>query len=152
MMSGMQSTLVSWLGRTDLRAVTESDQVGIGPIAQALRTGRFARLELLCDCPAADADGYLAWLGPQAETTIVRHLVDLTSPTDFDAIYRQDPILDQDIRQGIDLNGIIDRVARHYLEQAVQATGGNKARVARLLGFGNATTLTNWLERHGVEP
>jgi len=57
-----------------------------------------------------------------------------------------------DVRQGIDLNGIIDQVARHYLEQAMGTTGGNKARAAKLLGFGNATTLTNWLKRYGVEP
>jgi len=38
------------------------------------------------------------------------------------------------------------------LEQTMQLTGGNKARAARLLGFGNATTLTNWLRKHGVEP
>ena len=64
----------------------------------------------------------------------------------------EDPILAQDVRSGIDLNGIIDRVARHYLEQAMRVTGNNKARAAKLLGFGNATTLTNWLKRHGVEP
>jgi hypothetical protein len=27
-----------------------------------------------------------------------------------------------------------------------------KTRASRLLEFGNATTLTNWLKRHGVEP
>ena len=64
----------------------------------------------------------------------------------------QDPLLGQDIRQGIDLNGIIDQVARHYLEQAMQHTAGNKTRAAKLLGFSNPTTLTNWLRRHGVEP
>lgn len=64
----------------------------------------------------------------------------------------QDPILGQDIQQGIDLNGLIDRVARHYLERAVDAAAGNKTRAAKLLGFGNPTTLTNWLKRHGVEP
>ncbi len=64
----------------------------------------------------------------------------------------QDPILGQDILQGIDLNGLIDRVARHYLERAVGAAAGNKTRAAKLLGFGNPTTLTNWLKRHGVEP
>jgi len=64
----------------------------------------------------------------------------------------QDPVLSQDIRQGIDLNGIIDQVARHYLEQAMQHCAGNKTRAARLLGFGNPTTLTNWLRKHGVEP
>jgi len=63
-----------------------------------------------------------------------------------------DDVLARDVRQGIDLNGIINQVARHYLEQAMGTTGGNKARAAKLLGFGNATTLTNWLKRHGVEP
>ena len=404
----MESILVSWLGRSDQRAATESGHVGIGPIAQALRTGRFAGLELLCDCPTDETNTYLDWLRPQTETRIIPHLVTLPSPTDFDAIihkssvmqrvvaracrvalrsipvliegesgtgkellaraihqasprnkqpmitvncgaiapelieselfghekgaftgaasarkgvfdaadsgtlfldevgelpkqaqvrflralqegeitrvgvtapirvdvriiaatnrglteevgtdrfredlfYRlavavitlpplrdrdgdaalllarlldqvnqesatelgyepkklsvtarklllnnhwpgnvremlntlrraavwtpgwvidaedardallpcpgsnngQDPILAQDIRQGIDLNGIIDRVARHYLEQAMQTTGGNKTRAARLLGFGDPTTLTNWLRKHGVKP
>ena len=64
----------------------------------------------------------------------------------------EDPILAQDVRRGIDLNGIIDQVARHYLTQAMQISGNNKARASKLLGFGNATTLTNWLKRHGVEP
>ena len=64
----------------------------------------------------------------------------------------QDQILGQDIQQGIDLNGLIDRVARHYLERALDAAAGNKTRAAKLLGFGNPTTLTNWLKRHGVEP
>ena len=63
-----------------------------------------------------------------------------------------DPALAQDIAQGIDLNATIDRVARHYLEQAMRLTGGNKTRAARLLGFGNPTTLNNWLKKHGVEP
>ena len=63
-----------------------------------------------------------------------------------------DPVLSYDSRQGIDLNGIIDRVARHYLEQAMSVTGGNKTRAARLLGFVNPTTMTNWLKKHGGEP
>lgn len=53
--AAMNRILLSWLGRTDLRAVTEGDQVGIGPIAQALASGRFARLALLCDYPTAEA-------------------------------------------------------------------------------------------------
>ena len=61
----MNRILLCWLGRTDLRAVTEADEVGIGPIAQALATGRFARLELLCDIiDAEDArDALLPSLG-----------------------------------------------------------------------------------------
>ncbi len=54
-------------------------------------------------------------------------------------------------RKALISHGIIDRVARHYLEQALQHTAGNKTRAAKLLGFGNPTTLTNWLKKHGVE-
>ena len=88
MMRPMKGILVSWLGRTDLRAVSDSDQVGIGPIAQALRAGDFSRLDLLCDCSADEAETYVDWLWPQTEAKIVPHLVTLPSPTDFDAIYR----------------------------------------------------------------
>jgi transcriptional regulator with GAF, ATPase, and Fis domain len=64
----------------------------------------------------------------------------------------EDATLVPDARRMIDLKGIVDRVARHDLEEAMATTGGNKARTAKPLGFGNATTLTNWLKRHGIEP
>ena len=84
----MNKILLCWLGRTDLRAVNESDQVGIGPIAQALHTGRFCRLELLCDYATALVDDYLNWLRSRTDSEIRTHQVTLSSPTDFDAIYR----------------------------------------------------------------
>ena len=62
----------------------------------------------------------------------------------------QDPVLGKDVEQGIDLNAIIDLVARHYLERALEIAGRNKSRAAKLLGFANPTTLTNWLKKHGV--
>ena len=62
----------------------------------------------------------------------------------------REPVLSQDVRQGIDLNRIIDQIERHYLEKATQTAGGNKARAVRLFGFGNATPLTNRLKKHGV--
>jgi DNA-binding NtrC family response regulator len=88
MMRNVKNILVSWLGKADLRAAAGSEQVGLGPIAQALRTGRFSRLELLCDCAAAEASAYLDWLRAQSGTDIAPHWVTLPSPTDFDAIYR----------------------------------------------------------------
>ncbi len=94
-MRPMKGILVSWLGRTDLRAVNDNDQVGLGPIAQALRTGGFSRLEVLCDCPADEVDSYMEWLRPQTETRIVPHLVSLPSPTDFDAIIHQSPVMER---------------------------------------------------------
>jgi len=84
----MATTLISWLGRTDLCAVAESHRVGVGPVAQALQTGRFARLELLCDYPQADAELWLAWIVTQSPIPVTPHYVTLASPTDFGAIYR----------------------------------------------------------------
>ena len=84
----MGTILVSWLGRTDLRAVAEGEQVGLGPIAQALQTSRFARLELICDYPPSEAAPYLAWLQGLTQTPVTPHYVTLDSPTDFGAIYQ----------------------------------------------------------------
>ena len=84
----MKNILLSWLGHTDLRAVTASDQVGSGPLAQAVDTGRFHRLELLCDAPADQVEGYLTWLRARTACAIRPHPVTLPRPTDFEAIYR----------------------------------------------------------------
>ncbi len=84
----MGKTLICWLGKTDLRAVTEPDQVGVGPVAQALQTGRFSRLELICDYGKDEAAPFLDWLKSQFTTPITPHFVSLSSPTDFGEIYR----------------------------------------------------------------
>ena len=109
-MHSMKRILVSWLGRTDLRAVTESDRVGIGPIAQALGTGRFTRLELLCDYPPEEAGAYMDWLRPRTETRIISHPVTLPSPTDFDAIYRNARAV---AAQAAETEGEADRLTFH---------------------------------------
>lgn len=62
-----------------------------------------------------------------------------------------DAILNKDLSQAIDLNEIISGVAHHYLARAIQETGGNKAKAARILGLNNATTLSNWLKKYNVE-
>ena len=45
----MKKILISWIGRTDLRAVTESESIGIGPLAQAVRNLTFDEVVLLDD-------------------------------------------------------------------------------------------------------
>ena len=52
--------------------------------------------------------------------------------------------------QGIDLDEIISRVSRHYLERSLQQTGGNKSQAASLLGFSNYQTFSNWLKKYEV--
>ena len=60
-------------------------------------------------------------------------------------------ILDRPMDNGLSLPDLLAQVARHYLERALDATGGNKTRAARLVGLPSYQTLTNWLKRYGVE-
>ena len=64
---------------------------------------------------------------------------------------RADRILDRSMDKGLSLPDLLAEVARHYLERALDATGGNKTRAARLVGLPSYQTLTNWLKRYGVE-
>ena len=41
-------------------------------------------------------------------------------------------------------------VARHYLSRALEETGGNKSRAARLVGLPSYQTFTNWIKKYGV--
>lgn len=63
---------------------------------------------------------------------------------------KHDAILDRPIEEGVDLQGLIEEVARHYLSRALSAAHGNKAHATRILGLPNYQTLTNWMKRYGV--
>lgn len=59
-------------------------------------------------------------------------------------------ILDKPLDDGLNLPSLLAEVARHYLARALDETGGNKTRAARLLGLPSYQTLTNWMRRYGV--
>ncbi|MFO7728687.1 MAG: helix-turn-helix domain-containing protein [Desulfonatronovibrio sp.] len=59
-------------------------------------------------------------------------------------------ILNRSLEQDLDLPGIMGEVAGHYIRKALQETGGNKTRAARLLGLKNYQTLDNWMEKYKV--
>lgn len=59
-------------------------------------------------------------------------------------------ILNKDISSGIDIQNILGEVASHYIRKALERSGQNKTRAARLLGLKNHQTLTNWMEKYGV--
>lgn len=61
-----------------------------------------------------------------------------------------DGVLNKRFVEGFDLQHVIGGVARHYLERAIKEAGGNKTKAAKLLGFSNYQTLTNWAKRYGV--
>jgi len=60
-------------------------------------------------------------------------------------------ILNRPIEDGVDLPDLIREVASHYLRRALDATGGNKSRAAELVGLSSYQTLTNWLQKYGVD-
>ena len=61
------------------------------------------------------------------------------------------PVLGRALGDGLDLRELMSEVARHYLSRALDEAGGNKTRAAELVGLPSYQTLTNWLERYGVE-
>ncbi len=56
-----------------------------------------------------------------------------------------------DLGQGIDINEVLDKTKRYYVEEALQATAGQKVKAARLLGLPNHQTLSNWLKQWGMD-
>ena len=83
----LNHTLVAWIGNTDLRAVLEVAEVGQGPVAQALATGRFDRALLLCNYPRARSRDYLAWLESRVSIDLELQHIELSGPTEFAEIY-----------------------------------------------------------------
>ena len=83
----MQRILVAWIGNTDLRAPTESDVVGVGPIAQALDVRSFDQAFLLSNYAERIAGPYLSWLRSRSSARIELLEEKLTSPTNFGEIY-----------------------------------------------------------------
>ncbi len=67
-------------------------------------------------------------------------------------IQRQgDSVLGRPITQGLDLQSLLDEVSRDYVARALIETGGRKSAAAKLLGFSNHQTLSNWMRRLGIE-
>lgn len=56
-----------------------------------------------------------------------------------------------DVSQGIDIQEVISVVAGRYLRKALAITGNNKTRAASLLGLKSQQTLSNWMDRYGIE-
>lgn len=79
--------LVSWIGRTDLRAPTETDAVGAGPVAQAIESRQFDEVVLLSDYEERLVNPYLKWLRGRTKTRVRVIWEKLSGPTQFGEIY-----------------------------------------------------------------
>lgn len=84
----MEKVFVSWIGRTDLRARTEEETVGVGPIAQAVDVLAFDRIILLHDYPKAEIKPYAEWVRARTTAKVDLHFEPLSGPTNFGEIYK----------------------------------------------------------------
>jgi transcriptional regulator with PAS, ATPase and Fis domain len=83
----MKKILICWVGKTDLRAVSESDEVGLGPIAQAVEERDYDEIVLINNYPENELPPYIEWLKPRVAGEIVQHQRELSSPTNLEEIY-----------------------------------------------------------------
>ncbi|MCW2311428.1 sigma-54 interaction domain-containing protein [Rhodoferax antarcticus] len=67
------------------------------------------------------------------------------------AVKKGDSVLDLPMKQPINLEEIMSKVARHYLTRAMAQTHANKTEAATLLGLGSYQTLSNWLKRYEIK-
>jgi transcriptional regulator with GAF, ATPase, and Fis domain len=84
----MPKLLLSWIGRTDLKAVDQNSVVGLGPIANALESREFQHAHFLNNYPAADVSPFVRWIKSRSKVPLSIHNAKLTSPTDFGEIYQ----------------------------------------------------------------
>ena len=84
----MRNVLVTWIGKTDLRAQAESKVVGVGPIAQAVASRTFEEIVLLSDYSEDEVQSFVGWLGKQTPAKIQTILTKLSGPTNFGEIYQ----------------------------------------------------------------
>ena len=59
-------------------------------------------------------------------------------------------ILGRPLAEGFQVQDVLDEVARHYVQRALDDADGVKRRAASALGLGSATTLSNWMARLGL--
>jgi transcriptional regulator with PAS, ATPase and Fis domain len=81
--------LVAWIGSADLNAPKLADETNVGPIAQAVRERAFDKALLLANQDPKAIAAYVQWLRSRTELPIEVEQVQLTSPTNFEEIYKR---------------------------------------------------------------
>jgi hypothetical protein len=80
--------LFAWIGNADLHASEARDPKDQGPILTAVSAFPFDAVHLLSDFPLGKARAFVRWLEQRSTATAHLHLAKLTSPTNFEEIYR----------------------------------------------------------------
>lgn len=84
----MNKVLFTWIGNTDLKASQEESRVGLGPIGQAVTERAFTHIVLISNYTKEEEKRFVEWIKQRTSAIILKHHVELTSPTDFKEIYQ----------------------------------------------------------------
>lgn len=76
--------------------------------------------------------------------------IDLSSSL-FSTAQKHDNLMELDVKQGIDINKIIDKLKVHYIVKAREVCNGHLENSAALLGLKNYQTLKNWMKKYGIK-
>lgn len=60
-------------------------------------------------------------------------------------------LLGRDVSQGVDIEELIDELKMHYIQKALVAASGKKKKAAELLKLKHYQTLSNWMEKLGLD-
>lgn len=83
----MKEILICWIGFTDLKASAGKEDVGLGPIAQAVTSLSFDEIHLISDRQESEDAAYIKWLNSKCASKIILHKTELSGPTHFGEIY-----------------------------------------------------------------
>jgi transcriptional regulator with PAS, ATPase and Fis domain len=64
--------------------------------------------------------------------------------------HTNDSLLHKPLGDGINLPKLMEILARHYLNRALQEANGNKTRAAELVGLPSYQTFSNWIKKYNV--
>jgi transcriptional regulator with PAS, ATPase and Fis domain len=56
-----------------------------------------------------------------------------------------------EIGEGIDIQALLDEIKHKYITGAIAQSAGNKKKATKLLGLPNYQTLSNWMEKLGIQ-
>ena len=64
--------------------------------------------------------------------------------------HTNDSLLHKPLGDGINLPELMEILAQHYLNRALQEANGNKTRAAELVGLPSYQTFSNWTKKYNV--
>ena len=61
---------------------------------------------------------------------------------------RDDHILGRELGNNFNIQELISKVKKHYIDRALIQSAGNKKKATNLLGLANYQTLKNWIDKN----